>query len=243
MNTLISRVSSAVFDLCSEFHRGLLLVEGQIQPVVPELAELLKSTIAGRRGDPIQLLQDPRVLDWSEVHRKFGSNPAKYPPAHVALLKRVQNGNPIPPINNAVTIMTIISLKHVAPCGGDDVSGVEVAELRLADGDEAFIPLGSSGAQEVANKNEVIYYARPTNVTMCRRFCWRNSHLSRICDNTKRILMNFDMLGSDAASRAEAARDEAAELFERYCCSQTLRAMLSRVHSEHAFIAGSGYVN
>lgn len=237
MNTLTSRVSSAVFDLCPEFHRGLLLAnQAPNQMVAPELAELLMSTIAKRRGAPVALNDDPQMTAWIELHRKFGSNPAKYLPAHVALLKRVQNGNTIPPIHNAVAIMTIISIKHVAPCGGDDVTNVTVAELRVADGGESFTPLGSIGALEAAVPGEVIYYAHPINVTMCRRFCWRNSHQTRIRDDTTRILMNFDMLGDNAAARAETARDEAACLFERYCGAKTERAMLTRLQPEHTFV-------
>jgi DNA/RNA-binding domain of Phe-tRNA-synthetase-like protein len=49
-------------------------------------------------------LEEPLVQKWDNIHRKFGSNPNKFPPSIKSLLKRVQKRKPLPFINSIVAV-------------------------------------------------------------------------------------------------------------------------------------------
>ena len=75
------------------------------------LAAKLEGPIADAAEHAIDIKSNPRTAVWNEAHRQFNSNPNKFPPAHCALLKRVQKpGTHIPFINRIVAIMNIDAL-------------------------------------------------------------------------------------------------------------------------------------
>ncbi len=55
-----------------------------------ELFDMLKKTLSERFENPVDLETDHRITDWKDAHRAFNSNPNKFPPAHIALIKRIQ---------------------------------------------------------------------------------------------------------------------------------------------------------
>ena len=137
---------------------------------------MLNRAISQAAQAPIDLKTDPLAAVWNDAHRQFGSNPNKFPPAHCALLKRVQKpGARIPFINKVVAIMNINSIRDITPVGGDDVIRANGSlELRYADGGENFAPLGSPDINEQPVAGEVIYVVPESKVVMCRRWNWRN---------------------------------------------------------------------
>jgi lysyl-tRNA synthetase class 2 len=174
---------------------------------------------------------------WSEAHRRFGSNPNKFPPAHCALLKRVQKpGAGIAFINKVVAIMNINSIQDVTPVGGDDVARAKGSlELRYAHGSENFTPLGSPDSSEHPVSGEVIYLVPESNEVMCRRWNWRNGHHTRIAEDTRVIVMNIDSLGEDSEKRAIATRDQVAQMLETYCQAEVTTTLLSPKKPRYPF--------
>lgn len=205
-------ISPEVFDRFPGFVRGLVLAQGFDNQSDASLAyDWLTECQDWRSREPIDLAEDFRCVDWREAHREFGSNPNRFPPSHLALLKRVQKGGRVPPISPAIALMTATSLQHVIPVGGDDVDALDgQVQLRFAKGDEAFTPLGKPGETELAEVDEVIYVVG-SGAVACRRWNWRNGHETRIMSGTTSILFNFDVIGKDAEQRALAARDDVSE--------------------------------
>src|ERR1051326_1947421 len=116
-------IDQAVFKLFPDFYRALVIVrEASNAPQNPVVAGLLHD--AAREVVPIDLEKHPSIETWNEVHRRFGSNPNKYPSSIKALLKRVAAGRGLPFINTAVALFNIISIKYIIPCGGDDVDKI-----------------------------------------------------------------------------------------------------------------------
>jgi DNA/RNA-binding domain of Phe-tRNA-synthetase-like protein len=223
-----TRVHPDVFAAYPLFRRGIVFASGLDNTGGSgDLAALLERAVAGRAGAPIDLTADPRVLAWAEAHRRFGSNPNKYPPAHVSLLKRVQRPDArIPFINKVVAVMNVCSLEAATPVGGDDV-GSGTLELRPATGGERFVPLGEAHTVEHPLPGEIIYVVDETGDVMCRRWNWRNGHLTRITETTRAIVMNIDAMGEGSEQRAAATRDRVAELLVRYCGAGVETGMLS----------------
>jgi len=224
------RIAEKIFEQYPTFRRGIVIARNiDNQGHSGELEDILKDAVAAAARQPVDLKTDPRALAWNDAHRQFGSNPNKFPPAHCALLKRVQKpGVQLPLINKVVAIMNINSIEDVIPVGGDDViRAAGSLELRHADGSESFTPLGNPDTIEQPVPGEVIYVVPESKEVMCRRWNWRNGHQTRITEATQAIVMNIDAIGENSQPRTLATRDQVARMLEEYCQAETITTMLS----------------
>ncbi len=232
------KVAPSIFELEASFRRGIVVAVGlQNHGLDRALDDLLQGAVAQAVKEPIDLANDKRVMSWVEAHRRFGSNPNRFPPAHLALRKRVQKpGWHAPFINKVVAVMSVTSILDVVPVGGDNVGDLgedgEIA-LRRATGEERFVPLGQADQEERPEPGEVIYVVG--EAVACRRWNWRNGHPTRVTDETRSIVMNVDALGEDSESRAIFTRDRVARLLEEHCEATVRTALLSPSHPEFQF--------
>jgi lysyl-tRNA synthetase class 2 len=232
------RIHLKIFEEHPTFRRGIVIARNMDnQGHASELEDILNRTIARAAQQPIDLKADPRTTVWSDAHRRFGSNPNKFPPAHCALLKRVQKpGAAIAFISKVVAIMNINSIQDVTPVGGDDVIRANGSlELRYADGSENFTPLGTPDKSEHPVAGEVIYLVPESNEVMCRRWNWRNGHHTRIAEDTRVIVMNIDSIGEDSEARAIATRDRVAQMLGAYCQAEVTTTLLAPDKPSHPF--------
>jgi lysyl-tRNA synthetase class 2 len=232
------RIHTKIFEEYPTFRRGIVIARNMDnRGHSNELEDILNRAIAQASQQPIDLKADPRTMVWSDAHRQFGSNPNKFPPAHCALLKRVQKpGAGIPFINKVVAVMNINSIRDATPVGGDDVIRANGSlELRYADGSETFTPLGSPDASEHPIPGEVIYLVPESNEVMCRRWNWRNGHKTRIAEDTRVIVMNIDGLGEDSEARSIDTRDRVAQMLEAHCQAEVTTTLLSSTQPSYKF--------
>jgi len=231
-------VEKRVFQDFPLFRRGIVVASGvQNKSGSQELEKLLQEAVESACRRAIDVKADPRIAVWSEAHRRFGSNPNKFPPAHFALIKRVQKpGVRLPFINKVVSLMNINSIGDVIPVGGDDVERAgQRLELRYASGRETFVPLDSPEMTEHPSPGEIIYVVADSERVMCRRWNWRNGYDTRITEETKVMVMNIDGLGEESESRAAGTRDRVAAMLEKYCGARTVTAMLSPAQPSFRF--------
>ena len=220
-------IDQEIFDKFPDFKRGIIVVS-DIENAAgnKRIKKPLNKQIEDRMGT--DCLESELVLGWDEVHRQFGSNPNKYPPSIKSLLKRIQKGGGFPFINSVVALFNYISIKYLIPCGGDDVDAIEGnLRLGLSNGLEKFVPLGSE-EQENPEENEVIYYDDKTLNVMCRRWNWRNGDLTKITENSKKIVINIDGVGVASHSLIEEARDELAQFLKEQCKATLTVDMLDK---------------
>ena len=223
-------ISTAIFDTWPTFHRGLVVAHHiNNRHIDPDLVAALNSACEGASSSPIDLKTDPRVIDWDDAHRAFNSNPNRFPPAHKALQKRVQKpGVALNPISAIISIMNYNSIYDVIPVGGDDLHGIpNKVELKIAEGDEVFVPLGQSDIIENPEPGEVIYWHPESRRIMCRRWNWRNSHTTRITEETVSMIMNVDGIGDNAEQRARQTTARIAEMMQQYCQADVTTSILS----------------
>ena len=223
------RIHPDIFTNYPSFRRGIV-VAADLHNLggSPDLESLLEEAVAEASAHPIDLKADPRAVAWSEAHRLFQSNPNKFPPAHCALLKRVQKpGARIPFINKVVAVMNDNSIRSKMPVGGDDIDKAgKCLELRYADGTETFTPLGQPEVTEHPEPGEVIYVVAESGEVMCRRWNWRNGHATLIDEATRRMVMNIDALGEESERRAIETRDRVARMLEQFCDAETTTTLL-----------------
>ena len=163
-----------------------------------------------------QLTTHPRIAAWREAYRVLDMKPGKNYSSVEALARRARGGSRLPYINTLVALMNGFSLGHLVPCGGDDLGAAEGdVTLRLARGDEEFLPLGEEKILH-PDPGEVIY-VDDHNQVLCRRWNWRQGDATKVTPETRHVLINVDCL--PPVDRKEAARlvEELAGLVERYC--------------------------
>ena len=224
------RIDKRVFDKFPSFRRGLVVARKMNnRGDSEELQGLLNEALADAAAGPIDLKTDPRTSVWNEAYRDLGCNPNKFPPAHLALLKRVQKpGVSIPFINKAVAVMNDNSIRGALPVGGDDLlQAGEILELRPAEGSELFMPLNNPDKIEHPDAGEIIYVVAETQEVMCRRWNWRNGYKTRITEETEALVMNIDGLGNDSEKRTISVRNRVARMLEQYCGAEVETALLT----------------
>ena len=64
---------------------------------------------------------------------------------------------------------------------------------------------------------------------MCRRWNWRNGHLSRIRPETTNLVMNIDGLGAECEPMVIKARDRVAEMLAEFCNDHVTMALLTPI--------------
>jgi DNA/RNA-binding domain of Phe-tRNA-synthetase-like protein len=238
--TMEVKVNERIFQEFPLFRRGIVVAsEIQNQGISKELETLLSGAVESAGRQAIDVKADPRIVVWSEAHRRFGSNPNKFPPAHFSLMKRVlKPGTHLPFINKVVTVMNYNSIVDVIPVGGDDLGHAgPCLELRYASGQETFVPLDAPQTTEHPAPGEVIYVVADSGKVMCRRWNWRNGYETRITEETRAMVMNIDGLGDGIESGVAKTRDRVAAMLEKYCGARTLTTMLSPAQPSFRFEA------
>ncbi|MCS7233918.1 MAG: phenylalanine--tRNA ligase beta subunit-related protein [Synergistetes bacterium] len=220
-------IDPKIFGVFPDFKRGVVLVDFMENGLWHSEIELLLREALELRRDGNWIEHD-YVRAWDEAYKKFGSNPNRYPPSIKSLLKRIQKGGDIPFVNSVVALFNYISLKYLIPCGGDDVDKIK-GNLRLsfAEGKEKFVPIGG-GKEENPEPGEVIYFDDDSLYVMCRRWNWRNGDFSKITGETKRVVINLDGIGLTPEEVIVKARDELAELLQKYCSAKVRVCLLNK---------------
>lgn len=220
-------IDEQIFETFPDFMRGIIIVTNiDNNQTSKHIEELITNEAKSKVGK--EQSTSAEVLAWDEVHRKFGSNPNKFPPSIKNLLKRIEKDFIPPYINSAVALFNYISLKYLVPCGGDDIEKVEGnLHLGFATGSEHFTGLGSEEV-EASVPGEVIYYDDATQNIMCRRWNWRNGDFTKIQTSSKRIVINIDGISPVSEATIIEARDELAELLISECGAQVTKDFLNK---------------
>ncbi len=224
-------LSSAVTEKFPSLHVGLLIVRGTSNIVSsPDISALLRAeeaSIRAKYSDPEQLKTDPFIAAWQDAHRAFGSNPNKFPSSIHALLKRVTKGGELPGINPLVDLYNAISLRHIAPAGGEDLDACcgDIV-LALADGTESFVALGETESDPPL-RGEVIY--RDDEGVLCRRFNWREAARTCLTNDTKDAVLVIEAISPMTRADLETALEELSVLVRRHCGGEVRAVILDGV--------------
>ena len=226
-------VDPKIFEIFHAFRRGVVVATNIDNTTNdPELGVLLVEASQAPAETP------PAITVWNEAYLKLGVDPQKFTPSIKFLYEQIRKGKPPRSISKIVDIMNLVSLRRMAPCGGDDLSAIAPGDLRLgfANGDETFAPLFKPTAFDNPAPGEVIYYTPQTKQVMCRRWTWRNSDFSKITPLTSKVAINIDIMAPPFTDGdVDSALAEMAQLLEKYCGTHTVCHKFTAATPEFTF--------
>ncbi|MFT2016125.1 B3/4 domain-containing protein [Streptomyces sp. 796.1] len=147
----------------------------------------------------------PAIAAWREAYRAVDVNPNRFPCAAESVLRRVAKGDRLPRINSLVDLCNAISLgSHlpVAACTVDDIA--DRLDVRLAHGDETYLPLGAPDAPERPEPGEVVYADRQGRAHS-RRWNWRQGAVVGTDVGRRRIVLTVESAHEDGRAAVEQA--------------------------------------
>lgn len=215
-------VDESVFKKFPEYRRGIVVTRGVVNLIAdPELEARLRAAeraVVGRFADA-DWRAHPRLAAWLEAFGRLGIPVGSKPPSVAALVKRVAKGGALPFINQLVALMNITSLENLVPCGGDDLHAVgDELVLRPATGSETYRPLGKPEVLEHPDPGEPALIDTANAVVLCRCWCWRNSDVTKLTEETTAVALNVDLMSpavtvEDGAAMTRRLADDV----RRYC--------------------------
>ena len=225
-------VDPKIFELFPSFRRGVVVATHLDNTVPdPELGKLiLEASEAMLANAPAPPAEPDRISVWNNAYLKLGVDPKKFTPSIKFLYDQTRKGKPPRSISKIVDIMNLVSLRRMAPCGGDDLPSILPGDIHLgfARGDETFAPLFKPATFDNPAAGEVIYYSPQTRKVMCRRWTWRNADFSKITPETNSVAINIDIMAPPFSDLdAAAALEEMSGLIAHYCGGEIVCHTLS----------------
>jgi DNA/RNA-binding domain of Phe-tRNA-synthetase-like protein len=156
-----------------------------------------------------------RLSSWRTAFKQSGIKPTKYRPSIDGLIRRVIQGREIPSINSLVDIGNIFSLRYTVPVGGHAIDVLEEGmSLRLAEGDESFVPFGSK-VSENPDPGEIIFV--DGKKVMTRRWVWRQAEHTLLLPSTRAVEFNIDALPPVNKEEVKHVGAQLSEMIQHYC--------------------------
>ena len=221
-------VSPDIFRMYPGYVRGVVVAHGvRNGPSPADLVALLREAEASVRARLTieKVAEEPRIAAWREAYRKFGAKPSEFRCSVEAMARRALRNEPLPAINALVDIGNLLSLRHLLPAGGHaiDVLTGDI-ELRLATGDEDFIPFGTTELEHPL-PGEVVFVEG--NTVLTRRWTWRQGNHTLTLPGSTAIEFNVDGLPPVTPAEVEQACGEVVDLIRCFCGGELRVEMLS----------------
>jgi DNA/RNA-binding domain of Phe-tRNA-synthetase-like protein len=215
---LIYSISKDIFTKYPGYCRGVVLAfDVQNGPSSERLVEMLREAEESvRRQTSIEnIAEHPRIKPWREAYKAFGAKPSEYRSSIEAMARRVLRGDALPSINTLVDIGNIVSLQHLVPVGGHSMDELtQDISLRLASGEEGFIPFGSNETEHPL-PGEVIF--TEGNTVLTRRWTWRQANHTLTLPQTRSLEINIDRLPPMEVEEIHAIASQVMGLVSEFC--------------------------
>lgn len=233
-------VDMSVFKRFPSYRRGLVVARRVsnrgTDSVLEERLRTAEQAVAERFAGR-EWRQDPRIAAWLSAFGELGIPAGSKPPSIAAMVKRVAKGGRLPFINKLVALMNVTSLENLVPCGGDDLHAVgDEIRLQPATGIETYRALGAVDTLEHPVPGEFALIDTVNGVVLCRYWCWRNSDITKITEDTTAVALDLDLMGT-AVPVEEGGRmvRRLAEDVERFCGGYVDWELLTQDQPERVF--------
>lgn len=212
-------ITDDIFEQYPDTQIGVVVARGvNNSGQFDELAKLVRLAESDVRTNlaGITASQHPHVLPWREAYRAFGAKPKKYPSSIENLLQRVLKGDELRPINPLVDLYNIVSLRHLIPAGGEDLSQMQGdLRLRIAGDDEPAVQMLGEGEARPPYAKEVIY--ADDLGAICRRWNWKEADRTKLTADTTNAILVLEILPPVERVTLDSAITDLASLIQQFC--------------------------
>ena len=195
--------------------KGIQNTEEYVADARQEINELLKrGSKEATKFLTEEVFSENKVISvWRKAYQQFKTKKGVRCSIE-ALLKRIEKGTGVSPINPLVDIYNAVSLTYGLPCGGEDIDTFK-GDLLLtkAVGGELFLALGDEEYNN-ALPGEVIY--KDDDGAVCRCWNWRDGQRTMLTENTVNAFLIIESVDPDKKNDLEAAAALLAELTKKY---------------------------
>ncbi len=158
---------------------------------------------------------DPVLEGYRELRRRIGRSVRKYPCSTESLIGFLRRKGTLPSINLVVDIYNCVSLETRLTLGAHDLDRVSGnIHLRLAGGDEHFVPLGSD-REEAVGAGEYCYID-DGNEVLCR-LDYRQCDRTKLGTATRRCFFIIQGNPHTTPEDVENGKARLAQLLDKYC--------------------------
>ncbi len=174
------------------------------------------------------IAEHPRIKPWREAYKAFGAKPSEFRSSVEAMARRALRNEQLPSINSLVDIGNIVSLQHLVSVGGHSLDELtQDISLRLATGEETFVPFGSTEivAPEHPLPGEVIF--TEGNTVLTRRWTWRQAIHTLTLPETHSIEINIDRLPPVELEEIHTIANQVMGLVREFCGGRMRYEILS----------------
>jgi DNA/RNA-binding domain of Phe-tRNA-synthetase-like protein len=226
-------ISSDIFDKYPGYARGVVLAFGVRNGPSPDkvIQMLREAEVSVRAQAKLELIAEhPRIKPWREAYKAFGAKPSEFRCSIEAMARRALRGDQLPSINALVDIGNIVSLQHLVPVGGHSMDELtQDISLRLATGEENFVPFGSTEIEHPLS-GEVVFVEGITVLT--RRWTWRQANYTLTLPETASIEINIDRLPPVEMEEVHAIANQVMGLVEEFCGGKMRYEILNTDHRQ-----------
>ncbi len=153
-------------------------ISHEISSYVKKQEKLLRENFASVKD----LTDDIRVKVYLDAFKNTGADTKKRLPTHLALAKRVVEGDSLPDISPVVNLYNAVSIKYLTPFGGEDLSTLYGDfELTLAEGTEHWLGINSAKPKS-PHKGDLIWKDEYDVSTLTLN--WRQCERTKITQNS-----------------------------------------------------------
>jgi DNA/RNA-binding domain of Phe-tRNA-synthetase-like protein len=212
---MLFRIEESFQALFPEAHIGVVAADGLDNRRSADAAEeallaAVSTVVAETSG--ADFATHPAVAPWRDAYRRFGAKPSRFRSSLEGLLRSTRTTG-VRSINPLVDSYNAVSLRHLLPCGGEDLEAIR-GDLRLtvAAGGESFVPLG--GTEELPPPAGEVVYADDAGI-VCRAWNWREAQRTRLTPETTRAVLVIEALPLRTLDDVRAACDDLASTIVR----------------------------
>jgi DNA/RNA-binding domain of Phe-tRNA-synthetase-like protein len=228
LSGLTYSIAQEIFDKYPAYSRGVVLAFDVHNGPSPErLVKILRDAEATvrRQASIDNFAEHPRIKPWREAYKAFGAKPSEFRSSVEAMARRALRDEQLPSINALVDIGNIISLEHLVPVGGHSMDELtQDISLRLATGEENFVPFGSTEIEHPL-PGEVIF--AEGNTVLTRRWTWRQANYTLTLPETHSIEINIDRLPPVELEEIHATAAQVMGLVGEFCGGKLRYEILS----------------
>jgi len=233
MSNLTYTISPQVFEKYPGYARAVVLafdVHNGHSPA--SLVQKLRDAEASVRSQATidNISEHPRIKSWREAYKAFGAKPSEFRSSVEAMARRALRGDELPSINALVDIGNIVSLYNLVPVGGHSMDELKQdIALRLATGEENFIPFGSTETEHPL-PGEVIF--AEGNTVLTRRWTWRQANHTLTLLETRNIEINIDRLPPVELDEIHGIASQVMGLVQEFCGGRLRYEILDARHPQ-----------